>query len=114
MFDHSEQSEAFISQKSGYFVLQDDDTKRQDSHLRENDEIQSIDATMMLSRGETKMLLLALKQIEILFLSKTLDLPIVLLFDDLFAELDLSHVERLIEVFDASQVILSTQRELPR
>ncbi len=59
------------------------------------------------------MLLLGLKQLEILFLRSQLDLPIVLLFDDLFAELDMSHAERLIERFEADQIILTTQRSLP-
>jgi DNA replication and repair protein RecF len=72
------------------------------------------DATMMLSRGETKMLLLALKQIEILFLRKHLSLPIVLLFDDLFAELDLTHALRVIDIFDADQVLVTSQRPLPK
>ncbi len=60
------------------------------------------------------MLLLGLKQIEILLLKKYLSLPIVLLFDDLFAELDMTHAERLIERFDADQIILTTQRDLPK
>lgn len=72
------------------------------------------DASLYLSRGENKMLLLGLKQIEILLLKKYLSLPIVLLFDDLFAELDMIHAERLIERFDANQIILTTQRELPK
>jgi DNA replication and repair protein RecF len=68
---------------------------------------------MLLSRGETKVLLLALKQIEVLFLKKHLNLPIVLLFDDVFAELDSLHAERVIELFDVDQVIVTTQRPLP-
>ena len=72
------------------------------------------DASLYLSRGENKMLLLGLKQLEILLLKKYLSLPIVLLFDDLFAELDMTHAERLMERFDADQIILTTQRDLPK
>jgi DNA replication and repair protein RecF len=71
-------------------------------------------ATTYLSRWENKMLLLWLKQIEILFLRTYLSLPIILLFDDLFAELDMWHAEKLIEKFDADQLILTTQRDLPK
>ena len=68
---------------------------------------------MILSRGETKVLLLALKQIEILFLRKHFEAPIVLLFDDLFAELDQQHTEHIIDIFDVDQVVVTTQRSLP-
>jgi DNA replication and repair protein RecF len=84
------------------------------SQWQEQEGDNRIDATMMLSRGEMKMLLLALKQIEILFLEKSLDLPIILLFDDLFAELDFPHAERVISTFDVDQVIVTTQRPLPK
>ena len=60
------------------------------------------------------MLLLGLKQLEILFLKKYLDIPVILLFDDLFAELDMNHAEKIIEKFDADQIILTTQRDLPK
>lgn len=72
-----------------------------------------IECSLYLSRGENKVLLLALKQIEILFLRKHLNLPIILLFDDLFAELDIRHAEMLIQTFEAEQVIMTTQRPLP-
>ncbi len=72
------------------------------------------DVSLYLSRGENKMLLLGLKQLEILLLKKYLSVPIVLLFDDLFAELDMTHAERLMERFDADQIILTTQRDLPK
>lgn len=72
-----------------------------------------VDATLLLSRGEIKMLLLALKQIEVLFLEKILHLPIVLLFDDLFAELDHRHAEQIGEIFDVSSIIITTQKPLP-
>ncbi|GAB0175296.1 MAG: DNA replication/repair protein RecF [Candidatus Altimarinota bacterium] len=72
-----------------------------------------LDATLVLSRGETKVLLLALKQIEILFLKKIFQSPIVLLFDDIFAELDQNYAEHVIETFDVDQVVFTTQRVLP-
>jgi DNA replication and repair protein RecF len=71
------------------------------------------DVSTYLSRGENKMLLLGLKQLEILLLRRYLSLPIILLFDDLFAELDMHHAERIIERFDADQIILTTQRDIP-
>lgn len=73
-----------------------------------------VDASIYLSRGENKILLLWLKQIEIFFLKKHLGLPIVLLLDDLFAELDTHNAERLIEKYEVDQIILTTQRELPK
>lgn len=76
------------------------------------DEIATENA-LFLSRGENKMLLLALKQIEILFLKKQVHLPIILLFDDVFAELDLQYAEKLIQSFEADQVIMTSQRSLP-
>lgn len=69
---------------------------------------------MFLSRGENKVLLLTLKQLEILFLRKYLDLPIILLFDDVFAELDEIHANTIISRFEADQTIITTQRALPK
>ena len=78
---------------------------------REHDDTTS--SALYLSRGENKVLLLALKQIEILFLRKYVDLPIVLLFDDIFAELDQSYAEHIISLFEADQLIMTSQRSLP-
>lgn len=83
------------------------------SFMIEKDGIVPIESSLFLSRGENKVLLLALKQVEILFIRKYLELPIVLLFDDIFAELDLSHAEILIGSFEAEQVIMTSQRPLP-
>ncbi len=77
------------------------------------EERESIECSLFLSRWENKVLLLALKQIEIFFLRKYLDLPIVLLFDDIFAELDMRHAENIIRSFEADQVIMTSQRPLP-
>jgi DNA replication and repair protein RecF len=71
------------------------------------------ECSLFLSRGENKVLLLALKQIEILFLKEYVHLPIILLFDDIFAELDSHHAEVLISSFEADQVIMTSQRSLP-
>lgn len=68
---------------------------------------------LYLSRGENKTLLLALKHIEILFIKKYLDIPIILLFDDIFAELDEAHADSIIAQFWGNQVIITSQRNLP-
>ena len=47
-------------------------------------------------------------------LRKYRDLPIVLLFDDVFAELDETRAENMIAVFEVDQTIVSTQRALPK
>ncbi len=60
------------------------------------------------------MLLFSLKQIEILFLKKHLQLSIILLFDDVFSELDGNRAESIIENFDVDQVIVSAPRMLPK
>lgn len=43
-----------------------------------------------------------------------LEVPIVLLFDDIFAELDEKKAEDMISELDCDQVILSSQRVLPQ
>ena len=74
----------------------------------------SVASAYYLSRGENKVLLLTLKQIEILFLRKYLELPIILLFDDVFAELDFVYAETVIAWYDVEQVIMTSQRPLPQ
>lgn len=73
-----------------------------------------METSLYLSRGENKLLLLALKQLEILMLRKYRELPIILLFDDVFAELDEARAENMIERFEVDQTIVSTQRSLPK
>lgn len=81
-----------------FFITKDEEEKQGNTYL---------------SRWENKTLLLALKQIEILFIKKYLDLPIVLLFDDIFSELDEAHADIIITQFNGDQVIITSQRELP-
>jgi hypothetical protein len=47
------------------------------------------------------------------FIKKHFEAPIVLLFDDIFAELDQQHTEHIIDIFDVDQVVVTTQRSLP-
>ncbi len=70
------------------------------------------ESSFYLSRGENKTLLLAMKNLEISFLRTYLSLPIILLFDDVFAELDETNALRVIENFQAEQTIVTTQRSL--
>ncbi len=51
---------------------------------------------------------------ELLFLEQFSGLPVILLFDDIFAELDESHAKSIIEHFNAHQVIITSQRPLPK
>lgn len=53
-----------------------------------------------------------MKNLEISFLRTYLSLPIILLFDDVFAELDETNALRVIENFQAEQTIVTTQRSL--
>ncbi len=76
-------------------------------------ESERIGNALYLSRWENKVLLLTLKQIEILFLRKYVNLPIILLFDDVFAELDFDYAEKILGIFDVDQVIMTSQKALP-
>jgi recombinational DNA repair ATPase RecF len=62
-----------------------------------------------LSRGENKTILLGLKHIEILFLEKTVGKPLILLFDDIFSELDQTHSIGVLDMFDTYQYIITAQ-----
>ncbi len=74
----------------------------------------TIESALFLSRGENKTLLLGLKYLELLFLERISGLPVILLFDDIFAELDEAHAKSIIGHFDAQQVIITSQRPLPK
>lgn len=65
------------------------------------------------SRGEMKMVLLGLKIIEARFISKILDIPVILLVDDIFAELDEYNSEIFLNSLKTYQVILTSQKPLP-
>lgn len=65
-----------------------------------------------LSRGEMKMILLGLKIIEANFLEKITEKSIVLLIDDIFAELDDSNAEHFLNITTQHQMILTSQKSL--
>ena len=60
-----------------------------------------------------KTILLGLKMIEREFIARTLDLPVILLIDDIFAELDEENSEIFLESLTTHQVILTSQKPLP-
>ena len=60
-----------------------------------------------------KMLLLGLKLIERHFISTTLDLRVILLIDDIFAELDENNSDIFLSSLMQYQVILTSQKPLP-
>jgi recombinational DNA repair ATPase RecF len=65
-----------------------------------------------LSRGEMKMLLLSLKILEVGFIAGVRNLPIILLIDDIFAELDEANSRQFLSLIGLYQIILTTQRAL--
>lgn len=78
-----------------------------------NEATESTPAESYLSRGEMKMILLGLKMIEREFIARTLDLPVILLIDDIFAELDERNSEIFLDSLTTHQVILTSQKPLP-
>lgn len=66
-----------------------------------------------LSRGEMKMILLGLKVLEAHFIRSILDLPVILLIDDIFAELDDKNSEIFLNSLMPYQMILTSQKALP-
>lgn len=81
--------------------------------LRQDGAIDPLPAQNYLSRGEMKMLLLAFKMVEADFLAKTLDLSVIVLIDDIFAELDEHNSEVFLDSLRQYQVILTSQKPLP-
>ncbi len=59
------------------------------------------------------MLLLGLKMVEAEFLTETLKLPVIILIDDIFAELDENNSETFLNSLTTYQVILTSQKPLP-
>lgn len=59
------------------------------------------------------MVLLGLKIIEARFVSKILNIPAILLVDDIFAELDEINSEIFLNSLKTYQVILTSQKPLP-
>jgi DNA replication and repair protein RecF len=66
-----------------------------------------------LSRGEMKMILLGLKMIEVDYISSVLNFPVILLIDDIFAELDETNSDVFLNSLMQHQVILTSQKPLP-
>ncbi len=66
-----------------------------------------------LSRGEMKMILLGLKMIEMEFIATTLNLMVILLIDDIFAELDDKNSDVFLSILTQYQIILTSQKPLP-
>lgn len=66
-----------------------------------------------LSRGEMKMLLLGLKVIESDFMAKQTDTSVILLVDDIFAELDEKNIILFLNNIIQHQMILTSQKPLP-
>lgn len=60
-----------------------------------------------------KMLVLALKILEVEFLKKYKNLPVILLIDDIFAELDEKNMIHFLNSLTTYQVILTSQKPLP-
>ncbi len=59
------------------------------------------------------MLLLGLKLIETDYIASVLDLPMILLVDDIFAELDEMNSHIFLNSFMQHQIILTSQKPLP-
>jgi DNA replication and repair protein RecF len=70
-------------------------------------------ADLFLSRGEMKLLLIHLKQLEISFLKVYLNKKIILLIDDIFAELDEKNTKHVLHSLNTYQSIITSQRMLP-
>jgi recombinational DNA repair ATPase RecF len=60
-----------------------------------------------------KLLLIELKQLEIQFLEKYLEKKIILLIDDIFAELDEKNTRHVLNTLHTYQSIITSQRPLP-
>jgi DNA replication and repair protein RecF len=68
-------------------------------------------ASEYLSRGETKSLLLGLKAFQVSYIRSRVDKEIILLFDDLFSELDQTHIDLVLSLFPHEQAIFTSQSD---
>lgn len=59
------------------------------------------------SRGQQRLVVLQLKLLQLLFMEKTLGERPVLLLDDIFSELDQSHIQLVLEVIGQQQTIIT-------
>ena len=60
-----------------------------------------------------KMILLGLKMIEVDYISSRLNCPMILLIDDIFAELDDMNSDIFLNSLMQHQIILTSQKPLP-
>ncbi len=60
------------------------------------------------SRGQQRLTILQLKMLELLYIEKKLGQRPVLLLDDIFSELDESHIELILEMIGLQQTIITT------
>lgn len=74
---------------------------------------ESQDAIYFLSRWEMKILLMEIKEIELRFYEKHLGKKVLLLIDDIFAELDEENAKKILDRFRAYQTIITSQRKIP-
>lgn len=79
----------------------------------QNDDWTEQNVQFFLSRWEMKMLLLGLKIIECDFVEKQTEKNIILLVDDIFAELDEKNIILFLNIIIQHQIILTSQKPLP-
>jgi DNA replication and repair protein RecF len=63
------------------------------------------------SRGQQRLAILQLKQLELAFIEKTLGEKPIFLLDDIFSELDEEHIEHVFEMIGLQQTILTTTHQ---
>jgi DNA replication and repair protein RecF len=97
----------------GFSIIENTEHGSRAEEPRHDGVADTISAESYLSRGEMKMILLGLKMIEREFIARTLDLPVILLIDDIFAELDERNSEIFLDSLTTHQVILTSQKPLP-
>lgn len=63
------------------------------------------------SRGQQRLVILQLKLLQIVFMEKSLGHRPLLLLDDIFSELDESHIQLVLEKIGSHQIIITTTHE---
>lgn len=84
------------------------------SLFMKNNDGESQSVQFFLSRGEMKMILLGLKVIESDFIASQTQKDILLLVDDIFAELDEENIIIFLNTIIQHQTILTSQKPLPK
>lgn len=69
------------------------------------------EARLFASRGQQRLIVLQLKLLERLYMEQMLKEKPLLLLDDIFSELDSSHIKHVLSILDGQQTILSTTHE---